>query len=153
MTGTQRPTMSSGIACRDPRAELRWLEHAFGFEITMVIENPDGSIGHSEIQLGEGIVYVGSEWDERHRSPASLGGVNTQSIHIQLPTGLDAHCERARAAGAVIVREPADQFYGDRNYMAIDPEGHIWSFAQTIKVMSFDEMSQARGGRPVREQL
>jgi uncharacterized glyoxalase superfamily protein PhnB len=133
-------------------AELKWLETAFGFEITMVVENEDGSIGHSEIRLGDGLVYVGFEWNERHRSPANLGGVNTQSLHFQLDKDIDAHCERARAAGAVILREPADQFYGDRSYMAMDPEGHVWSFSQVIRSMSFEEMSKA-GGRPVREHL
>jgi uncharacterized glyoxalase superfamily protein PhnB len=137
--------MSCGLACRDPKAQLKWLEQAFGFEITMVVENPDGSIGHSEMRLGDGIVYVGAEWDERHRSPASMGGINTQSIHMQLPSGLDAHCERARAAGAVIVREPEDQFYGDRNYAAIDPEGHVWTFGQTVKTLTLEEMTQASG--------
>ena len=152
MTDTKRPTLSCGLACKDPRAELRWLEEAFGFELTMVVENPDGSIGHSEMTLGDGVIFVGSEWDERHRSPASIGGVNTQSIHVQLPVDIDAHCERARAAGAVIVREPADQFYGDRNYAAIDPEGHVWTFGQTIKTMTLEEMSRA-GGMVVRDKL
>lgn len=152
MTQIHRPTLSCGLTCKDPRAELRWLEEAFGFELTMVVENPDGSIGHSEMTLGDGVIFVGSEWDERHRSPASLGGVNTQSIHVQLPADIDAHCERARAAGAVIVREPADQFYGDRNYAAIDPEGHVWTFGQTIKTMTLEEMSRA-GGMAVRDKL
>ena len=152
MSETKRPSLATGVCYRDPRAALKWLEEAFGFETTMVVENPDGTIGHSEMRAGDGVVMVGREWDEYHRSPASIGGVNTQSVHIQLDGGIDAHCERARAAGAVISREPADQFYGDRNYVAVDPEGHVWSFAQTIRVMSYDEMSQA-GGRPVRERL
>ncbi len=118
----------------------------------MVVENPDGTLGHSEMTFGEGLIMVGREWDARHKSPASMDGVNTQSIHVHLPGDLDAHCARARAAGAVIVREPADQFYGDRTYMAIDPEGHVWSFSQTLKVMSHEEMSEA-GGVPVRERL
>ncbi|HEY2178798.1 MAG TPA: VOC family protein [Caulobacteraceae bacterium] len=137
--------MSCGIACKDPRAELQWLERAFGFEITLVVEDPSGAIVHSEMRCGEGIIYVGSEWDERHRSPASLGGVNTQSIHMQLAAGIDAHCEKARAAGAVILAEPADQFYGDRNYRAIDPEGHVWTFGQTVKELTFAEMDEASG--------
>jgi len=52
----------------------------------------------------------------------------------------------------VITREPADQFYGDRSYMAMDPEGHYWSFAQTFKVMSNEEMAKA-GGVAVLERL
>jgi uncharacterized glyoxalase superfamily protein PhnB len=145
MTDDTRATLSCGLACKDPRAELKWLEQAFGFEITLVVETPDGAIAHSEMRFGEAVIYVGSEWDERHRSPASLGGVNTQSIHIQLAAGLDAHCEEARAAGAIIIAEPADQFYGDRNYRAADPEGHVWTFGQTVKELSFAEMDEASG--------
>jgi len=152
MAETKRPTLSTGISYRDPRAALKWLEDAFGFETTMVIVNEDGTIGHSEMRFGDGLIMVGREWDEHHKSPASQGGVNTQSVHVQLEKGLDAHCERARAAGAKIVREPADQFYGDRSYAALDPEGHFWSFAQTIKVMSNEEMAKA-GGVAVLEHL
>jgi uncharacterized glyoxalase superfamily protein PhnB len=144
--------MGSGVIYRDPRAALKWLEKAFGFEITMVVENEDGSIGHSEMRFGEGLIYVGREWDERHRSPANLDGVNTQSLHFNLPDGVDAHFERAVGAGAKVLREPADQFYGDRSYMVMDPEGHVWSFSQTIKAMTYDEMAKA-GGRPVRDHL
>ena len=152
MSEDKRPAMGSGVIYRDPKAALRWLEKAFGFEITMIVEGPDGAIGHSEMRLGDGLIYVGREWDERHRSPASLGGVNTQSLHFQLQSGLDEHCERARAAGATIVREPADQFYGDRSYMAVDLEGHAWTFGQTVKVMSLEDMAKA-GGVSVRDHL
>ena len=152
MAEPKRPTMSIGLFYRDPRAALKWLEEAFGFEPTMVIVNEDGSIGHSEMRFGEGLIMVGREWDEHHKSPASLEGGNTQSVHIQLEKGLDAHCERARAAGAVITREPADQFYGDRVYIAMDPEGHHWSFGQTFKAMSNEEMAKA-GGVAVLERL
>jgi uncharacterized glyoxalase superfamily protein PhnB len=152
MTEARRPTLSSGVFYRDPRAALKWLEAAFDFEITMVVTTPDGAIAHSEMRAGDGVVMVGGEYDARHKSPASMGGVNTQSIHIQLEDGLDAHCERARKAGAVITREPAEQFYGDRVYAALDLEGHVWSFAQTVKVMSNDEMAKA-GGVVVRDRL
>ena len=152
MSDPKRPSLSTGVSYRDPRAALKWLEEAFGFETTMVVENADGSIGHSEMRVGDGLIMVGREWDEHHKSPASIGGINTQSVHVQLERDVDAHCERARAAGAVISREPADQFYGDRNYIAVDPEGHIWSFAQTLKVMSHDEMAKA-GGVAVQERL
>ena len=152
MSDDKRPTMGVGVYYRDPRAALKWLEEAFGFEITMIVENEDGSIGHSEMRFGGGLIYVGYEFDERHRSPASMGGVNTQSLHINLDGGLDERFARATAAGATVLREPADQFYGDRSCMVTDPEGHVWSFSQTIQTMSFDEMAKA-GGVQVRDRL
>jgi uncharacterized glyoxalase superfamily protein PhnB len=56
---------------------------------------------------------------------------------------VEAHCKNARAAGAVIVQEPADQFYGDRTYRARDLEGHNWTFGQHMRVVSADEMEAA----------
>jgi uncharacterized glyoxalase superfamily protein PhnB len=152
MTQSSRPSTAPCVSYKDPRAALEWLEKAFGFETTMVVENPDGSIGHSEMRVGDGLIMVGSEWDAQHRSPASVGGINTQSIHVYLTEDIDAHYRRARAAGATIIREPADQFYGERSYMAVDPEGHIWSFGLISKAMSHEEMADA-GGRPVRDRL
>jgi uncharacterized glyoxalase superfamily protein PhnB len=152
MSDSTRPTVAPGLSYRDPKAALGWLQQAFAFETTMVVENPDGSIGHSEMRVGDGLIMVGREWDERHRSPLSMGGVNTQSIHVHLLSGIDAHCERARRAGAVILREPEDQFYGDRSYMALDPEGHVWSFSQSLRTMTYEEMAEA-GGRPVHAHL
>jgi uncharacterized glyoxalase superfamily protein PhnB len=62
-----------------------------------------------------------------------------------LSDGLDAHCERARAAGARITQEPAEQFYGSRVYRALDPEGHVWNFDQKIEDMSTADMEKASG--------
>ena len=152
MAEMKRPTLATGIYYRDPKAALKWLEEAFGFETTMVVTGPDGGIAHSEMRLGDGMIMIGGEYDERHKSPASIGGVNTHGVHVQLEDGIEAHYERARKAGANIVRELADQFYGDRVYGATDFEGHSWSFGQTIKVMSNDEMAK-EGGVSVRERL
>lgn len=141
-----RPTLAIGVCYRDPRAALAWLEKAFGFETTMVVENEDGSIGHSEMRVGRnGLIMVGREWDEYHKSPASLGGINTQSVHIHLDDAddIDAHFQRAIAAGAKRLRDPSDQFYGDRLYGVIDPEGHQWTFSRTIKSMSLEEVAIA----------
>ena len=81
---------------------------------------------------GDGMIMVGTEWSDNHKSPKSTGGKCTQTCHIQMKYGLDAHCEVARKAGAEIIQEPETQFYGDRTYRARDPEGHIWTFSQTV---------------------
>ncbi|HRX40544.1 MAG TPA: VOC family protein, partial [Parvularculaceae bacterium] len=58
---------------------------------------------------------------------------------------IDAHCARARKAGAEILMEPETQFYGDRTYRARDPEGHIWTFGQTVKQVSPEEWDKESG--------
>ena len=141
----RRPAFGSAVFYKDPFAALDWLEKAFGFARSMVITDKDGKLGHAEMKFGEGYIMVGSEWADFAASPSSVGGKNTQTIHLHLKDGIDAHCERARAAGAAIVREPTDQFYGDRSYMAKDPEGHVWSFAQTVRHVSREEAEKASG--------
>ena len=139
------PSLSSAVCYVDPRAALDFLEKAFGFEVSMLIEEADGKIAHSEMRFGNSVVMVGNEWTDDHKSPRSIGGKNTQTVHIQIETDIDAHCERARAAGFEILAEPETQFYGDRTYRCRDPEGHIWTVAQTVATVSAAEMEAATG--------
>lgn len=140
-----RPPLSSALCYRDPKAALRFLEEAFGFEQMMVILDAEGNLAHSEMRFGDGVIMVGNEWSEDHKSPQSIDGKNTQTVHVHLTTDIDAHCERARKAGAKIMQEPATQFYGDRTYRAVDPEGHIWTFGQTVQVVTREEWDKASG--------
>lgn len=71
------------------------------------------------------------------QSPRSVGGANTQSLCVCVDD-VDAHCARARAAGAKIVHEPSTQdyagdYWADRTYMAEDTEGHHWWFMQRVR--------------------
>lgn len=140
-----RPTFISALVYKDNRAALKWLETAFGFDASLVLTDTEGNIAHAEMSFGDGVVMIGNEWTDWTRSPASLDGKNTQRIHVRIERDIDAHCARARQAGAVIVMEPADQFYGDRTYTAADLEGHHWTFAQTVKNVSAAEMEKASG--------
>ena len=140
-----RSTLTSAVFYRDPRAALAFLERAFGFELAMLIEDQAGGLVHSEMRFGEALIMIGPEFTADHQSPASVGGKNTQSVHIHIATDADAHCARARAAGFEIVAEPETQFYGDRTYRCRDPEGHIWTVGQTVKAVSRAEAEQASG--------
>src|SRR5512145_969747 len=110
--------LTSALSYQDPKAALEWLEKAFGFETVMVITDAEGNLAHSEMRYGDSLVMIGSEWSAQHKSPKSIGGLNTQTVHVHLASDIDGHCARARAAGATILQEPADQFYGDRTYRA-----------------------------------
>ena len=145
------PTIVPAVFYKDPIAALRWLEKAFGFEIASLITDGDGRLAHSELTYKGGALNVGGEWEgpivgpARMRSPQTVEGINTQFVRIHLDDGLDDHCARARAAGARIVDEPTDQFYGSRTYRALDPEGHVWNFSQEVRVVSGEEMEKATG--------
>lgn len=131
------PRISSALFYDDAAAAIDWLCRAFGFEVRLRIDGDDGSIVHSELCFGEGVIMVGTASAERGlQSPRSLGGANTQGLFGYVDD-VDAHCARARAAGATIVSEPVDKNYGDdwgtdRGYEALDCEGHRWWFAQRL---------------------
>ena len=133
------------VAYQDDRAALEWLGKAFGFEPSMVVTDDTGKIVHAEMKFEGAPITIAREWSDIARSPKSLGGKNTQQVHVQLKGDVDAHCARAKAAGATIVQEPSDQFYGDRTYRAVDPEGHIWTFGQTVEAMRPEQWDKASG--------
>lgn len=115
----------------DAPAALAFLVEAFGFVERFRMDMPDGSVGHAELGLGDEVVMVASEWQ--------VGGVvsplRLPALHAQIfvrVDDVDAHFAHARAAGATIATEPADQEYGERTYRAIDPEGQRWIFGAPI---------------------
>jgi uncharacterized glyoxalase superfamily protein PhnB len=140
-----RAALTSALCYRDPKAALKFLEAAFGFELVMLIEDNDGNLAHSEMKFGDSLVMVGNEWTAQHKSPASIDGFNTQTVHIHLEGDIDAHCERARAAGAEILMEPEDQFYGDRTYRCRDPEGHFWTVGAPVRTVTQDAAEAESG--------
>lgn len=137
---------------RDPFAALGWLEAAFGFETSLVVTGPDGSVGHAAMTFEGSEIHIGGELiapeligPATMRSPASLEGAGTQFVRVSLDSGLDAHCERARAAGARITQTPVNQFYGSRTYRVLDLEGHVWTFEQPVAEVSLEDMAKASG--------
>lgn len=101
----------------DPSAAAEWLQRAFGFTVRLRIANH-----RIQMRAGEGCVTV-----------AEGNAVPNGSCHVQVRVeDAAAHCERARAAGAVISSEPQDEIYGERQYNAIDFHGHRWNFTETL---------------------
>jgi uncharacterized glyoxalase superfamily protein PhnB len=147
-----RPVFIPTLYYRDPIAAIRWLEQAFGFELNALVTDAEGRVGHSEMSFRGAVLAIHSEFSSeallgpaQFKSPASLGGGCTQMVRIALEQGVDAHCEQARAAGARITQAPADQFYGERIYRALDPEGHVWVFAEPVAQLTFEQMEAATG--------
>jgi uncharacterized glyoxalase superfamily protein PhnB len=119
------PNIFPTLTYRDAPGALAWLEAAFGFVPEMVHEGPDGTIAHAEMSHGAGRIMLGTAMPAGWGALAPPPGSGAAYVVV---AELDAHCARARGAGARIVREPADTDYGSRDYAARDPEGNLWSF-------------------------
>ncbi len=111
----QSPNIYPFMRFADTDAALEWLSRAFGLDEVVVYRGDDGVVQHAEMSLGPGIVMFGP------------GDPAEQGVYVAVEDA-DAHYERAKAAGAEIVRELEDTDYGSREYTARDPEGHVWSF-------------------------
>jgi uncharacterized glyoxalase superfamily protein PhnB len=103
---------------------IAWLSGAFGFtERFRTPPEPDGSIHHAQLAVGEGSVVLTTE-PGRKVPPATSLFVPVEDV--------DAHCERAREFGARVLLEPKTHMYGERQYSAEDLAGHRWTFSQSV---------------------
>ena len=130
------PTIAPYLLYEDCDAALDFLARAFGFTEELRYTGPEGYVSHAEMRIGEGVIYMGDPGGD-YRNPANLGG-RTQMVCVNVDD-VDAVFERAKGAGAEITEEPADQEYGERRFMARDPEGHAWSISQTIAAPAPEE--------------
>lgn len=138
------PRLSSTLYCNDAREAIAWYGQAFGFTVEIVVDAPDGSVMHSELRYGEAIVMVSegsaaraARFGVAGRAPRLVDGVNTQALFLYVDD-VDSHCAQARAAGARVTCEPTDNDYGaeywcDRSYACVDPDGHLWWFSQRLR--------------------
>jgi uncharacterized glyoxalase superfamily protein PhnB len=111
---------------RDAPAALDWLERAFGFTRGLVVPDGAGGVTHAEMRAGRGMIMLGSHRQGDTPVDRALA-VGAQVAYLVVPD-IDRHHARAVAAGADIVRAPFDTDYGSRDYIARDPEGHVWCF-------------------------
>ncbi len=126
---------------------IEFYREAFGAKELFRMSQPDGRVGHAEIQIGDSRLMLADENPEiGARSPQSIGG---SAVTIYLYVGdVDATVARAVAAGAKLTRPVETQFYGDRNGGLTDPFGHLWYVATHVEEVPADELERrARAAR------
>jgi uncharacterized glyoxalase superfamily protein PhnB len=137
------PRISTSLYYDDPKAAISWLCKAFGFEVRLLIEGDGGAVEHSELTFGDGLVMVSSVSKEKaekfpyRKSPAMVSGGNTQNLMVYVDD-VEAHCTRAREAGAKITQELethdyGEEYWSDRGYGCADVGGHHWWFMQRLR--------------------
>jgi PhnB protein len=127
------------LVYEDAPKAIEFLCKAFGFEERYRLPMPDGRVGHAELAYEGNIVMLASEYPEMGlSSPKRL-----PTLHAQVACyvdDVDAHYERAKAAGAAVAAAPEDQSYGDRSYRAVDTEGTRWIFSTHLRDVTPDEV-------------
>ena len=124
----------------------RAIEHykkVFGATEVFRMDQPDGTVGHAELQIGDSRIMLADEnpsMGQGHASAESIGA-SPVSLYLYIPD-VDAVVERAVAAGAKVLRPVQDQFYGDRNGFIQDPFGHLWGIATHVEDVAPQELAE-----------
>jgi uncharacterized glyoxalase superfamily protein PhnB len=119
------PTVIPVLIYPDVREAVAWLTEAFGFEERLQI----GEAHRSQMNVPGGGAVIAADVRGNRIPP---DGRATHSVLVRVEDA-NAHCERAREHGAQILEEPTDHVYGERQYHAADPWGHVWTFSETLE--------------------
>jgi uncharacterized glyoxalase superfamily protein PhnB len=122
------PQVVPSLAYEDVPRAVEWLTRAFGFQERAGARLSWDGGTTTWMELGDALVNLATAGGHDLHSPKSVGRVS-HSLKVYVDN-VDEHFERARAAGAVIVSEPEDGFWGGRIYRTVDLEGHRWEFSQ-----------------------
>ncbi|WP_330334197.1 VOC family protein [Streptomyces sp. NBC_00536] len=128
------------IMVSDAAAALSFYGRAFGAVEEFRLDRPDGGVLHAEIRIAGAVLMLGDTSEGPFVAPDGLGGT-TVALHVFVPD-VDALTAAAVAAGAELVREPEDQFHGDRNAILRDPFGHLWVFLTHLEDLPEGELER-----------
>jgi PhnB protein len=134
-------TLRAHMTVHDAKEAIAFYAKAFGATEQFRLTEPSGRVGHAEIKIGDSVLMLNDEYpDFGAKSPAAIGG-SPVAFHIQVPDA-DKAVDRAVKAGATLMREVQDQFYGDRSGMVACPFGYRWFLAAAKEVVSPEEMQR-----------
>lgn len=139
-SGTSQ-TLLVHMTVHDANEAIAFYAKAFGAAELFRLTEPSGRVGHAEIRIGDSVLMLNDEYpDFGAGSPAATGG-SPVAFHIQVADA-DKAVDRAVKAGATLMREVQDQFYGDRLGMVACPFGYRWFLGTTKEVVSPEEMQK-----------
>lgn len=133
------PTVSPFLFVAGADAAIDFYRAVFDATERIRVREPDGRIGHAELQIGDSVVMFADEFPEHGvPGPRSVGGTPVAiSVHV---ADVDEVFRRALAAGSRCLRALADEAYGDRVGMFEDPFGHRWMVATHLERLCVDEI-------------
>ena len=129
------------LAVEDAAKAIDFYKEAFGAEETIRMPGPDGKVAHAELQIGDSKLMLSDPFPQSNVRPPSERGGSTASVFMYVDD-VDATFEQAQRAGATVVSELEDMFWGDRFGTVADPFGHVWAMATHKEDLSEEEMAE-----------
>jgi len=135
-------TLIPHICCSNCAEAIEFYKGAFGATEMMVMKTPDNKVMHGSLNIDGATLYLVDEFpDFGALGPKGVGGTPV-TLHLQV-SDCDAVFNKAVAAGCTAIMPLADMFWGDRYGLIVDPYGHKWSIATTVRQVSPEEMEKA----------
>ena len=129
------------LAVEDAAKAIDFYKEAFGAEETIRMPGPDGKVAHAELQIGDSKLMLSDPFPHSDVRPPSERGGPTASIFMYVDD-VDATFEQAQRAGATVVSELEDMFWGDRFGTVADPFGQVWAMATHKEDLSEEEIAE-----------
>ena len=135
-------TVTPALVVRGAAEAIEFYKKALGAEELVRMPSPDGKISHSELKIGDSMIFVSDEFPHMgvSRSPQTLGGC-TSTLHLYVED-VDTSFNRAIDAGGKVAMPVADMFWGDRFGSFTDPFGHHWGILTHKEDLSAEEMKE-----------
>ena len=129
------------LAVEDAAKAIDFYKEAFGAEETVRMPGPDGKVAHAELQIGDSKLMLSDPFPHSNVRPPSERGGATASVFMYVDD-VDATFAQAQQAGATVVSELEDMFWGDRFGTVADPFGHVWAMATHKEDLSEEEIAE-----------
>ena len=120
---------------------IEYYKTVFGATEVFRMAQPDGTVGHAELQIGSSRIMLAEENPKMGYIGATNNSTSPVSLYVYIPD-VDRVVERAVAAGAKLLKPVQDQFYGDRSGFLQDPFGHFWGVATHVEDVSPQELEE-----------
>ncbi|WP_280469162.1 VOC family protein [Nocardia cyriacigeorgica] len=135
------PRVTPCLVVRGGDKALQFYAEVFGATERMRFPNPDGTVAHAEILIGDSVVIVEEESAQLGtQAPPPDGLPGSPVFTFVYVDDVDDVIARAVRLGAELQRPAQDQFYGDRDGYIIDPFGHGWTIASHVEDVEPEEM-------------
>lgn len=131
------------LAVADIARSVRFYSEVLGFESPYTMAGPDGEVMHGSVNLGDDMIMFGRIDSKNPHDQGPLGKGIALYTTVDDTKDIDALFAHAKDAGAPIVQEPVDQFWGHRDWSVSDPDGYIVTVSKVIKQVSEQEMLDA----------
>ena len=134
-------TLQIYLAVEDASKAIDFYKEAFDAEEVIRMPGPDGKVAHAELQIGDSKLMLSDPFPQSDVRPPSERGGPTASIFMYVDD-VDATFEQAQRAGATVVSELEDMFWGDRFGTVADPFGQVWAMATHKEDLSEEEIEE-----------